>query len=405
MITNIEISHYRSIWHADLSLHPINLIVGANGSGKSNLVDAIYFLHDCCINDIETALTRRHGIDSVRQWSKTKPYHISIELKFKNQEGEGRYRVVLSSNKGEHRVVEEVGEWSGVHPYQRYRGPEEQEVEPLEYGTSSFYRDSDGFVVAKTTFSNFDLPERTPASQSELFLTTLNFSYYNETVQLFQMIAQELSSFSMYSIYPNTLRQPQVISRERSLLESGSNLASVLKSMNSRTFGRNRSDIIAGVKTLMPSAEDYRINSAGGFYVPTLRVREPSGDAHEFGLSQISDGTLRALGILTALYQPRAPGKIAMEEPEQMIHPGALIVIAEAIKDFVSPPGREHSNRQIFVTTHSPHLIDMFDPEVLIWTRKSEGMTEAGHVSDRQLSMIKDSLFTPGELMLSEGIF
>lgn len=154
----------------------------------------------------------------------------------------------------------------------------------------------------------------------------------------------------------------------------------------------------------MPIAEEYRINSAGGYYVPTIKVREENGEAHEFGLSQISDGTLRALGILTALYQPRAPMKIAMEEPEQMIHPGALVVIAEAINDFAYKRV-QGANRQIFVTTHSPHLIDQFDPSVLIWTRKSGGHTEAGHVSERQLSLIKDSLFTPGELMLSEGIF
>ncbi|RYD48597.1 MAG: hypothetical protein EOP85_03240 [Verrucomicrobiaceae bacterium] len=404
MITNIEINHYRSIWHADLALHPINLIVGANGSGKSNVVDAIYFLHDCCVNDIETALTRRHGIDSVRQWSKSKPYHIAIELAFQNEDGEGKYKLVLSSYKGDHRVLEETGQWSGIHPYYRYRAHDESDID-TERGTSYFSRNSEGVVKVHTTFTDTEIAETSNISTDDLYLTALSGHFYNETFALFQGISQELTSFSLYSIYPNTLRLPQVISRERSLMESGGNLASVLKSMNSKTFGRNRSDIVAGVRALMPSAEDYRINSAGGFYVPTIRVREPTGDAHEFGLSQISDGTLRALGILTALYQPRAPNKIAMEEPEQMIHPGALVVIAEAIKDFASPKGRPVGGRQIFVTTHSPHLIDLFEPETLIWTRKVDGLTQAGHVSDRQLGLIKDSLFTAGELMLSEGIF
>lgn len=405
MITNIEIQHYRSIWHATLDLNPVNLIVGANGSGKSNVVDAIYFLHDCCVNDIETALTRRHGIDSVRQWSKTKPYHISIELSFENSEGSGKYKLVLSSNKGEHRIVDESGEWTGYHPYYFYHSPEDQDADEYrEIGTSRFWRTGDSPITVTTTHKDYDLSDKPNVGQFDLFLTILNGAYYNDTAILFKNIGTELSSFSLYAIYPNTLRQPQVISRERSLAENGENLASVLKSMNARVGARNRSDILSGIRTLMPIAEEYRINSAGGYYVPTIKVREENGEAHEFGLSQISDGTLRALGILTALYQPRAPMKIAMEEPEQMIHPGALVVIAEAINDFAYKRV-QGANRQIFVTTHSPHLIDQFDPSVLIWTRKSGGHTEAGHVSERQLSLIKDSLFTPGELMLSEGIF
>lgn len=400
MITKIEIGHYRSIWGASLSLLPINLIVGANGSGKSNVIDAIYFLHDCCVNDIETALTRRHGIDSVRQWSKSKPYHISLELHFSNSQGEGRYKLVLSSYKGEHRVLEESGSWAGPHPY----GSFDFDDDSGEHGVSSFYRNADGNVSFSSTFNIDGIMSKYAVNPSDLLLTVISGNHYNDTFVIFSPITRELTSFSLYSIYPNTLRLPQVISRERSLLEGGGNLASVLKSLSSKGFGRSRADIVAGIRAIMPSAEDYRINSAGGFYVPTIKVREPSGDAHEFGLSQISDGTLRALGILTALYQPRAPNKIAMEEPEQMIHPGALVVIAEAIKDFART-NSDGENKQIFVTTHSPHLIDLFDPETLIWTRKIDGVTHAGHVSERQLDLIKDSLFTAGELMLSEGIF
>lgn len=403
MITNISVSHYRSIFHADLHLNRINLIVGANGSGKSNIIDAIYFLHDCCTSDVETALTKRHGIDSVRQWSKTRPFHISIELYFASQGGWGRYKVVLASAKGDHRVIEESGEWNGPHPFAPYSADEEgNHVAPS--GRSTFFRGQGTQITFTSDLEKVNLSDRVQLSDGELFLTTLNAHFYSDNVALFYPIAQELSSFALYSIYPNTLRQPQVISRERSLMENGSNLASILKAMSSKSNSRGRSDIISGIKAIMPSAEDYRINSAGGFYVPTIRVREPNGEAHDFGLSQISDGTLRALGILTALYQPSAPNKIAMEEPEQMIHPGALIVLSEAIKEFSSAQGRR-PDRQIFVTTHSPHLIDMFEPEDLIWTRKVNGLTEAGHVPERQMGLIKESLFTAGELLLSEGIF
>lgn len=399
MITSLEISHYRSISHAKIKLRPINILVGANGSGKSNLVDAIYFLHDCCVNSIDTAITRRHGIDYVRQWSKSKPFHISIDVSCENEWGKGRYKVILSSYKGSHRILDEFAQWDGLHPYLRYsEGGDKNKV-----GTSTLKRTKAGSLRVVTTHANVDLARLPTLAPTELFLSHLQFNPFNDALSLFSEITRELASFALYSIYPNTLRQPQLISREKSLMEDGSNLASVLKEMPTK----RKSEIISGIKSILPAVEDYRISSAGGFYVPTLRVRETNGENHYFGLSQISDGTLRVLGILTALYQPRAPAKIALEEPEQMIHPGALDVIAEAVKDFANPQpsARGGVGSQIFITTHSPHLIDMFDPETLVWTRKVDGVTEAGHVSDRQMGLIRESLFTAGELMLSEGIF
>jgi predicted ATPase len=112
---------------------------------------------------------------------------------------------------------------------------------------------------------------------------------------------------------------------------------------------------------------EFQVRSAAGFHVPVLRVKELNGETHDFNLSQISDGTLRTLGLLAAFYQPNAPSKIGVEEPEQMIHPGALTVLYEAMNSFVSASARR--KRQVFVTTHSPTLIDLFEPEDLIWAR------------------------------------
>ncbi|WP_267361419.1 AAA family ATPase, partial [Methylobacterium sp. GC_Met_3] len=220
----------------------------------------------------------------------------------------------------------------------------------------------------------------------------------------FKPIADEVTSFSKYNIYPNTLRQAQLVSKESTLLEDGSNLASVLKRINSgRRFSANKEDIIAALQAMMPIVSDFQVKSAAGFYVPVLRVQENSGELHDFNLSQISDGTLRTLGLLAAFYQPNAPNRIGVEEPEQMIHPGALTVLHEAITSFVT--ARTRRQRQVFVTTHSPTFIDLFDPEDLIWARFNKGVTECGHVKRRQLDVIKQQLFTAGELLLAEGFF
>ena len=131
--------------------------------------------------------------------------------------------------------------------------------------------------------------------------------------------------------------------------------------------------------------------------VPTFRVREETGKVHLFNVSQISDGTLRLLGILSALYHPNRPSVIGLEEPEQAVNPGVLAVIAEAV--------HEVGNRsQIFLTTHSPNLVDHFNPDEIIAVSMSNGITHAGRISSLQHQAVKDRLMTLAEIMTVEGL-
>lgn len=401
MLTHLEVSHYKSIAQASLSLRAVNVIVGPNGAGKSNLIDSLRFLHDAANDDIDTAVTRRHGIDSIRQWSKTKPYHIGITVRFRNREGRGKYKLVLSSNKGDYRIVEEYGEWFGVNPRDRYKD------DALKHtGLSTFNRLSDGSINIVSAHARDNETDRViRVDSSELFLSRLAARLGLFHYQIFRPIFDELSSYSTYVIYPNTLRQPQPVSREQTLREDGSNLSTIIKRINSaKRFAPQKAEILSAMRYVMPSLQDIQIKSAAGFFVPVLRVEEDNGDTHDFNLSQISDGTLRCLGLLSAFYQPVSPNKIAIEEPEQMIHPGALPVIGEAIKDFTTSSERWHGG-QAFITTHSPHFLDLFPPESIIWTRFEGGTTKVGPVSQRHIDIIKSELFSAGEILTKEGFF
>jgi predicted ATPase len=407
MFTYAKIHHFKSISEANLRLKNKNLIVGPNGSGKSNILDALYFLHDAAVDGIDTAITKRHGIDSIRQWSKTRPYNIKMDVGFANDLGVGSYEVVLSSVKGEYRIIEESGTWFGPHPRARYREGEDRSAKQ-----SSFFRNNEGLITFSSGFNDLNIEKPTKIDRSELFISSLARRLVIPPLNTFKPIGDELTSFAKYSIYPNTLRNPQLVSREVALAEDGSNLASVLKIINSaRRHTPFKENILSSLKQIMPVVTDFHVRSAAGYYVPVLRVEEASGELHEFNLSQISDGTLRVLGLLTAFYQPSAPYKIGVEEPEQMIHPGALQVIAEAVSDFTNDQARGGSApfrddaRQVFLTTHSPSLLDAFEPEYIIWTRLRGGVTKSGPVSDRQTELIKQQLFSPGEILLAEGFF
>jgi predicted ATPase len=406
MIRIARIRHYKSIEQASLTLGPINIIVGPNGSGKSNILDAIYFLHDCVSHDIDTAVTRRHGIDSLRQWSKTRPYDITLDLEFENEGGFGAYKVVISSNRGNFRIKEEAGRWTGPVPAIIRNSTSASRTQSASPVTASFNRNETGQLSQFN--SNPELAEKIQperfrrVSADELCLQFAGSRIATLSMVYFRPIFQELSSFAKYSIFPNTLRIPQLISKEATLEEDGSNLSSILKKINSdKRYSENKENIIDSVKSLLSGIVDIQIKGAGGFYVPVMRVSEAGGEVHDFNLSQISDGTLRTLGLLAAFYQPSAPTKIGIEEPELMIHPGALQIMKEAMETYTSSGRR---GGQIIVTTHSPPLIDLFAPERVIWTRIKNGITRCGPIGRRQLDIVKQQLFSVGELMLAEEL-
>ena len=392
LITHAYISRFKSVADEHIDFGRINILVGQNANGKSNIVDALYFLHDAVSEDLDTAVIKRHGIESIRQWSKTRPYHITIEVHFENSGGNGKYKFVLSSARGAYKIVEETGEWVGED---NYFGPAKGPV----IRTTSFRRSENGDVEIRSSPA---VPIDTPSvslRSGELFATTLGGPFFSIHSILLKPLFDELNSFVSYSIYPNTLREPRVVSRQDVLLADGSNLPSILRLINSG-YKESKESIIDSLKLIMPQVTDILVRSAGGYYVPVLQVKELNGDMHQFNMSQLSDGTLRILGLLAAFYQPNAPNIIALEEPEQMIHPGILPILSEAAKEFALS---DTDMRQVFITTHSPAFLDLFEPDSIIWTRQIDGITTCGPISARQLGIIKRNLFSSGEIFLSEG--
>jgi predicted ATPase len=393
VITHAYISRFKSVADAHITFGPVNILVGRNANGKSNIVDALYFVHDAISEDLDTAIVKRHGIESIRQYSKTRPYNITVELSITTSTGHGKYRFGLASGRGSYRVIEESAEWIDADRLHSGTGP------PLSR-TTTFRRDHTGKVaLASDPPLKNSPPDSVTISSSELFGTTIAGPAFTMYAALLRPLMDDIQSFVSYAIYPNTLREPRVVSRLDQLASDGSNLPSILRLINT---GRrvDKESLINAVRLVMPNIVDITTRSAGGYYVPIVQVREPGGDTHSFNMSQISDGTLRVLGMLTAFYQPNAPRVIALEEPEQMVHPGVLPILADAAKEYVSGG---IGGRQVFMTTHSPAMLDLFEPEDIIWTKQVDGITRCGPINARQLGAVKNQLFTAGELFTAEG--
>ena len=149
----------------------------------------------------------------------------------------------------------------------------------------------------------------------------------------------------------------------------------------------------------VPGIRDIRVIQAGSYYVVELKHERDNevGKGLWFDLSHESDGTLRLLAILTALFQDPAPPLIGLEEPELAIHPGAMAVLADTMKE-ASLRG------QVLVTTHSPDLINLLPIESIRAVTAEGGSTRVDKVAEHQLKSVKDNLFLPGELHSMEGL-
>lgn len=115
----------------------------------------------------------------------------------------------------------------------------------------------------------------------------------------------------------------------------------------------------------------------------------------------MSDGTLRGFGILLAVFQAAttrsgrlSPKLIGLEEPEMALHPAAASVLLSALRE-----GSQHC--QILVTSHSPDLLDNPDipTESLLAVENPDGLTRIGPLDEASRRMLREKLFTPGELL------
>jgi predicted ATPase len=420
MLKKIIIHHFKSLENIDIDFSNITVFVGNNASGKSNIIDAIRFVRDAFMNGLDRAFGDRHGIESVRQWSPTRPYRISFTLLFDEGSGfRGKYFFAIDSARSDFRIFREEAEIIQHDP--EHVAEENDETGELEFTERDRYkkqlliRDNKNTVSLTqwnfypdidTSRSSVDLfcqypdsfdkkPERRSYKLSQADELALNLRGHSYELAA---LRPRLASFQAYSIFPNTLRAPQEPSNETYLAPEGRNLASVFKRMRRTSQGTDAiGQITEAMQSIMPNLERISVLTLGGFLVPQFHVLEPSGRRHIFNVSQLSDGTLRVLGLLTALYQVPKPAIIALEEPEQTVNPGILTVLADSIKEV-------SKRTQVLVTTHSPNLLDQFPAEVVKTVEWSEGRTTVNKVSSQQIEVVKERLFTLGELLTSEGL-
>ena len=392
-ITRIRAKNYRSIRELDLELGPLTVLVGPNASGKSNVLDVLRFIRDAISRGLDFAISQRHGMGSIRHQRPGRGGPRDVELGFNAtfRDFTLDYRFVFTSDTtGGHRVKREYG-WYMLDDMPKQvrfdikeghvikpKLPPDSDAGDLHTEDLSFFS-SRRFLLAGIT----DEPE-----DHRRLLSSRLFGMY-----------RELSEFGFYHVFPNTIREPQKPLNPSRLDEHGNNLGSVLREMQrSKVRTRVFRDLNSSLTHVVPGIAEVKSEPVGGYLVLKFKhVTILDNRGLWLDAAQESDGTLRMLALLTAIYQRRRPRLLGIEEPESAVHPGVLTALAEVVEE-------ASLRQQIVITTHSPNLIDHFPIECIRAVEFSYGATWVGEVSRRQSTAVKEGLFTPGELHSMEGL-
>jgi predicted ATPase len=215
----------------------------------------------------------------------------------------------------------------------------------------------------------------------------------------FRPLYDALLRMGFYNFNPDVIRELQSPDTGEVLSSDGRNLASVLKRLAEQPGGRMER-LVEMVGKVVPGITGASHKPVGK--KETLEFRQlvaGSKDAWRFDAENMSDGTLRALGVLVALFQPpasdgRAVRIVGIEEPETPLHPGAATVLRAALFE-------ASRNTQVIVTSHSPDLLDdkKISADFIVSVTSRAGETILGSVDEASRTSIRDHLFTAGELL------
>jgi predicted ATPase len=334
-LSRVRLRNYKSIASCDVRLDPLTILVGPNGSGKSNFLDALAFLAQALDESLVDAIDERGGFDQIlcRVPALADSFSIAVEAEFPWWPSVPRYAASYEFTIG---------------PAGRGRGsPEIISEECLIRGDGREWR-----FRAQSGRVEFDgSPARAgigPFDPDRLFLRRA--SDQGPFSSLYEGLRRSL----FYNFSTETLRKPQSSAPRAVLGHSGDGFGEVLAALAAdSSYYKSRLD--AYLSAIVPNATGIEPISVGGYTVVELRT-DVDGQENAFDSRAMSDGTLRAAAVLTALFQPAAAldGRlplIGIEEPETALHPAAAGVLFDALSE-----ASEHV--QVIATTQSSDLLD-----------------------------------------------
>lgn len=367
-LTRVVLRNYKSIGACDVRLQPLTYLVGANGSGKSNFLDGLHLVRDALAGSLDNALNERGGLAEVRRRSSGHPTHFGIRLEFRladDQRGHYAFNIGALPSRG-YEVLSEECSLGGTN-----HGP--------------YFNVERGKLRAS---SEAAFPAVTADRLALVAVSGL---------AAFRPVFDALTAMGFYNLNPKLMGDLQKPQDGRLLKPAGENIASVIGHLE-RVAPEVMSMIQEYLQIVVPMVHGVRRQPVGP--METLEFRQDMAGAKHpwrFMAQNMSDGTLRALGVLTALFQGNrdfAPTLVGIEEPETALHPAASASLREAL-------ARASTHTQVIVTSHSPDLLDDsgIRADALLAVVSEGGATRIAPLDEASRLAMRDQLFSAGELL------
>jgi predicted ATPase len=317
----IQISGYKSIKSEQIDLKPINLFIGANGSGKSNLISFFDFLNRLYNRNLSEYIAINGGENKILHKGKKITDTISFKIEFNN--GLNGYSAVLKLGADGLIFLEE----------------------------RLIYNSDKGKDISR--FEKEALVKITDNFRAKYVIRLLNglrkYHFHDTSLH---------SPFSIDSNIENDIYH---------LYSDGTNLAAFLYEIKrSHKIVYNR--IVKTIQSIAPYFLDFEFNPSSKKLVK-LQWKDKFSETI-YGVADLSDGTIRFIALTVLFMQPELPNTIIIDEPELGLHPTAIAKLAGMIKS-ISAKGC-----QVIIATQSTDLISHFTPESIVTVDQVEGCSK-----------------------------
>lgn len=375
-IESIKLKNYKAFNSLELTnLSELSIFVGANGVGKSTLFDVFGFLSDSLRNNIRQALVKRGGFKEVISRGQTGL--IEFELQF---------RLEIAAK---HRLVTyrlEIGEENGKPFIQR----EILRYKRGAYGSPYHFLDfSKGEGYAITNEEDFDKKDEELERENQKLgspdILAIKGLGQFERFKAANAFRSFIENWHVSDFHISEARPSREAGYAEHLSPTGENLSLVAQYMFENH--RNIFDIVLEkMKRRVPGVSDVTAEATVDGRI-VLRFKDGSF-RDPFIANYVSDGTIKMFAYLVLLHDPRPHPLLCIEEPENQLYPSLLTELIDEFRLYARKGG------QVFVSSHSPDLLNNATPEETFWLVKKSGYTTIERASNHQEIL---SLYNAGE--------
>lgn len=339
-IEQITIKGYKSISKlVDLKLCNLNVLIGANGAGKSNFISAFRLLNRIIEQQLQDFVGQSDGADTLLYFGRKNTEAIELELLFKEDNAKNLYRAILK---------------------------------PTESNSLYFSEETYGY-----NFGIGEIAEYTRSGHEESVLSSANLAK-----GIANHVEKDLKKCRIYHFHDTSsnapVKQDADLHDNDFLQPDARNLAAFLYEIKKGQYSYYER-IVRTIKLVVPFFADFVLEpKTKNPDRIRLKWREKGFD-QIFDVSSISDGTLRFICLVALLYQPSLPQIIIIDEPELGLHPAAIGVLASLLEV-------ASLTSQVIVSTQSVPLIDQLQPENLIVVDREDNQSIFRRVQESDIN-------------------